>query len=621
MPPRSVLGIDWMGRVGQERKDMSDTIRIGGASGFWGDSMTAAPQLVRGGKLDYLVFDYLAEITMSIMARARAKSPDLGYAGDFVSVTMRQSLPEIARQGIKVISNAGGVNPEACGAALEALIARLELDLKVAVVVGDDLVERADEFRGRHIKEMFSGTDLPGELMSMNAYLGGFPVARALDEGADIVITGRGVDSAVTLGACIHAFGWTAQQYDELAGGSLAGHIIECGAQATGGLFTDWAETTGWDNVGYPFVDVSRDGSFVVGKPDDTGGLVVPGTVSEQLVYEIGDPQAYILPDVVCDFSQVKIESAGVDQVRVTNTKGRPATDTYKVCATYSDGFRVGLYLTIGGIDADKKALKTADAVFRRCSRMLAERGLPDFSEISVEVVGAESSYGPHARAARPREVILKMAAKHEEAAVLGSLLREATSSATSMSPGTTGMGGNRARPSPVVRLFSFLLDKSEVSAQVKMGGQTWDIAAESGAALDPSSIERPAAPPLPDLGASPVTVPLVALAWGRSGDKGNKANIGIIARKPEYLPFIRAALTESAVAEYFAHILEGTVDRFDLPGISAVNFLLHEVLGGGGIASLRNDPQGKAYAQMLLDYEIPVSAELAERDKLEIVD
>jgi hypothetical protein len=600
---------------------MSKTIRIGGASGFWGDSMTAAPQLVEHGELDYLVFDYLAEITMSIMARSRAKSPDLGYAVDFVSPTMRTCLPAVAKQGMKVISNAGGVNPEACGKALEALIEELGLNLKVAVVVGDDLVGRVEELRGRGIKEMFSGDDMPDELMSMNAYLGAFPVARALDEGADIVVTGRGVDSAVTLGACIHAFGWGAEDYDDLAGGSLAGHIIECGAQATGGLFTDWAETTGWDNIGYPFVDVSADGSFVVGKPDDTGGLVVRGTVSEQLVYEIGDPQAYILPDVVCDFSEVNIESIGTDRVRVSNTKGRQPTDTYKVCATYRDGFRVGLYLTIGGIDADKKAQKTADAIFARCSRMLSEKGLPDFTETSVEIVGAESSYGPHSRIRAPREVIMKLAAKHTEPMVLGSLLREATSSATSMSPGTTGMGGNRAKPSPVVRLFSFLLDKKEVRAQVKMGTETWDVPAAAGAKLDPSTIERPAAPPAPELGSDAVTVPLVALAWGRSGDKGNKANVGILARKPEYLPYIRSALTEDAVTEYYAHILEGDVDRFDLPGLSGLNFLLHDVLGGGGIASLRNDPQGKAYAQMLLDYPIPVSAELVERDKLKTLD
>ncbi len=597
---------------------MGKSIRIGGASGFWGDSMLAAPQLVAGGKLDYLVFDYLAEITMSILARARAMNPEHGYALDFVTTTMRQSLPEIAKQGIKVISNAGGVNPQGCAKALEELIKELGLDLKVGCVTGDDLIERADELRGRNIKEMFTGTDMPGDLMSMNAYLGGFPVAAALDKGADIVVTGRCVDSAVTLGACIHAFGWKPDDYDLLSGGSLAGHIIECGAQCTGGLYTDWAETQGWENVGYPIAEVEADGSFTVSKPEGTGGQVVVGNVREQLVYEIGDPQAYILPDVVCDFSRANVEQEGVDVVRVSNALGRPPTDTYKVCATYRDGYRLGLYLTIGGIDADKKARKTADAIIARMSRVLEARGLPALTETSVEIVGTESSYGPHARIKSPREVMLKLAAKHPLAEVLAAMLREATSSATSMSPGTTGMGGNRAKPSPVVRLFSFLLPKSEVGAQVHVGAKTIDVEVASGTPLDVSAIERPLAPAEADLGAKSVEVPLVALAWGRSGDKGNNANIGILARKAEYLPYIRSALSEAAVGAYFGHILEGGVDRFDLPGIDGLNFLLHDILGGGGIASLRNDPQGKAYAQMLLDHPVRVPAELAARDHLE---
>ncbi len=597
---------------------MADTIRIGGASGFWGDSMIAAPQLLAGGKLDYLVFDYLAEITMSIMARARAKSPEQGYAGDFVSVVMRQSLAEIARQGIKVISNAGGVNPGACAKALEALIAELGLKLKVATVSGDDLLPRADEFRRRGIREMFSGSRLPEDLMSMNAYLGAFPIAAALDAGADIVVTGRGVDSAVTLGACVHEFGWRAEQYDRLAGGSLAGHIIECGAQATGGLFTDWEATEGWDNIGYPVVEVDADGVFTVGKPDGTGGVVLPATVEEQMVYEIGDPQAYILPDVVCDFSRVKVESAGENLVRVSGAKGRQSSDSFKVCATYRDGYRIGMYLTIGGIDADKKAQKVADAVLTRCHHLLGEMGVADFSETSVEVLGTEASYGPHRRVQHPREVVLKIAAKHERSMVLASLLREATSSATSMSPGITGMGGNRARPSPVVRLFSFLLEKSEVRPQLCFEGETREVPPAAGAAFDPNSLPRPGGPSwTASDGENVVSVPLVALAWGRSGDKGNKSNIGILARKPEYLPYIRSALSEEAVAGYFDHLIEGGVDRFDLPGVCGLNFLLHEALGGGGIASLRNDPQGKAYAQMLLDFPVPVPAELASRDRL----
>jgi hypothetical protein len=586
------------------------TIRIGCASGFWGDSTIATPQLIKGGALDYLVFDYLAEITMSIMARARAKDLAMGYAHDFVTQVMKDALPEIARQRIRVISNAGGVNPEACAAALRELIRQAGLKLHVATVTGDDLMHRVEEFRAAGLREMFSGAEMPKQFMSVNAYLGALPIASALEQGADIVITGRCVDSAVTLGACMHGLGWSPDDYDRLAAGSLAGHIIECGAQATGGLFTDWQLSNQWENIGYPIVEVSRDGSFVVTKPPGTGGLVSRGTVAEQMVYEIGDPQAYILPDVVCDFSQVEMEELRPDEVRVWGARGLPPTPTLKVSATWMDGHRVGLMITLGGIDAADKARKVADAVLKRCRGILKAKGAPDFTETSVEIVGAESSYGPHARVRSPREVVLKIAAKHPLPQPLALLLREATSSGTSMSPGISGMGGNRPKPSPVVRLFSFLVDRKSVVPEVELNGKRWPVPFRHGVPLRP-----PSRPHLPD--ASPTQaetreIPLVLIAWGRSGDKGNDANIGVIARRREYLPYLRRALTPEAVRDYFAFKIEGSVDRFDLPGIGALNFLLHDALGGGGIASLRTDPQGKAFAQMLLDMPIRVPEAVA---------
>jgi len=585
------------------------TIRIGGASGFWGDTSISTPQLLRGGDLDYLVFDYLAEITMSIMARARAKDPDMGYAHDFVGAIARE-LPTLSQKKIRVIANAGGVNPVACARALEAKIAEAGYDLKVGVVTGDDLLERASEFSDT--REMFSGEPMPPKLWSMNAYLGAFPVAAALAAGADIVITGRGVDSAVTLGACIHAFGWTQQDLDKLSGGSLAGHIVECGAQATGGLHTDWEETGDWSNIGYPIVEVAEDGSFVVSKPEGTGGLVSEATVTEQMLYEIGDPRAYLLPDVTCDFTQVKIEQAGRDQVRVSNAKGLPPTNYYKVSATWQDGFRVGMYLTIGGLDAARKAEKVADSVLRRAESMFRAMNLPPFTETSVEVIGAEAAYGPHSRARAAREVVLKLAAKHESPKALEIMVRELTSSGTSMSPGITGMGGNRPKVMPVVRLFSCLVDKASVTTRVEVAGQVVPAPEALRGGFDPTSLgldpSGPESAPGPD---APV-VPLIALAWGRSGDKGNKANIGVIARRPEYLPYIRAALTAGAVGAFFGHFLKGSVERFELPGTHSLNFLLHDVLGGGGVASLRNDPQAKAYAQMILDYPVPVTPEIA---------
>ncbi len=590
------------------------TINIGGASGFWGDTTISTPQLLASGKLDYLVFDYLAEITMSIMARARAKEPDQGYAHDFVSQVLKNALPELARQKVKVISNAGGVNPIACGKAIEALVKELGLGLKVATVVGDDLMGRVDELRAAGTREMFSGAPMPSRFMSMNAYLGGFPIAEALAKGADIVVTGRVVDSAVTLGPCIYEFGWKETDYDQLAQGSLAGHIIECGAQATGGLFTDWDTTGDWSNIGYPIAEVEQDGSFTISKPDNTGGLVSRQTVAEQLVYEIGDPQAYILPDVVCDFAGVSIEDVGENRARVSGARGLPPTDTLKVSATYADGFRLGTYLSIRGIDAAGKAQKTADAVLKRTRGILKKMGAPDFSEVSIEIVGTEAGYGPHARVARPREVILKLAAKHPVQDALGLLLRELTSSGTSMSPGTSGMGGNRAKPSPVVRLFSCTVDRATVTPEIVMNDERTPRPFSKGERFDASRVQRPSIALEPTPAGKTVEVPLVKIAHGRSGDKGNDSNIGIIARKPEYYGIIRRELTPARVRDHFAYLMTGDVERYDLPGIHGVNFLLHESLGGGGIASLRNDPQGKAYAQILLDIPIAVPESVAAR-------
>lgn len=588
---------------------MGRTIRIGGASAFWGDSMTAAPQLLFQGEADYLVFDYLAEITMSIMARMRAKDPAQGYATDFVTVTMKRLLPEIARRKVKIIANAGGVNPAACAAAIRDLVAQAGLDLKVGVVLGDDLLPELDELKPQ-IEPMQPGVAIPERLMSANAYLGAAPIAAALQAGADIVVTGRCVDSALCLGPLVHEFGWSMQDFDRLAAGSLAGHIIECGAQASGGLFTDWREVPDWDNIGYPVAEISEDGSFVITKPEGTGGLVSVGTVSEQLVYEIGDPACYCLPDVTCDFSAVTIEPLGENRVRVAGAKGRPPGGRYKVSATYMDGWRAVAHLTIGGIDAREKAERTADAILKRTRRVFTQLNLGDYRSTSTEVLGTEAMYGPHAGAgARTvREVVLKLAVSHAEKAALEIFAREIAPAGTSFSAGTTGFFGGRPSPQPVVRLFSCFVPKAALPLALDMDGnpQPLDLPPVSGNDSG-APAGRPDLSVLPD--GARKTVPLVRLAWARSGDKGNDSNIGVIARRPEYLPAIRAALTEPAVQAYFAHLLEGGVARYEWPGIHGFNFLLRDALGGGGIASLRNDPQGKAFAQMLLDFPVPVPA------------
>ena len=593
---------------------MTDKIvRIGCASGFWGDSAMAAPQLVRRAGIDYLVFDYLAEVTMSIMARAKAREAGGGYASDFVAVVMAEIVRDIAAKGIKVVSNAGGVNPLACRDALAAVARAAGVELAIAVVLGDDLLGRAEGLRARGVVEMTTGATLPPALLSANAYLGARPIAAALAAGADVVLTGRCVDSALALGPLIHEFGWPADDFDRLAAGSLAGHLIECGAQATGGLFTDWQAVEGWADIGYPIVECAADGAFVLTKPPGTGGLVTPATTAEQMLYEVGDPAAYLLPDVTCDFTGVVMAQAGPDRVRVTGARGRPPPRDYKVSATWLDGFRLSMTLTIVGSDAAAKARRTGEALLARTRAMLRARNLADYRETRIELLGAEDGYGPHARATATREVVLRLSARHDDRRALELLAREAAAPVTSMAPGTTGYLGGRPAVQSVARLFSFLVPRGDVPASVDFGGQRHAVAIPEGAVPETAAAAPPSIPSPAPTGPT-VTVPLIALAHGRSGDKGDSANIAIIARRPEFLPALRAALTEAAVADYFRHLKPGRVRRYDVPGVQALNFVLEEALGGGGAASLRNDPQGKAFAQMLLDLPVPVPAELAAR-------
>jgi hypothetical protein len=601
-------------------ENRNGAVRIGCHSGFWGDTETAAVQLVRHGNVDYLVSDYLAEVTMSIMAAQKMRNPQLGYATDFVQVVMAPLAREIAEKKIKVITNAGGVNPQACRDAVLKACEAAGVKLKVAVVLGDDLMPRVDELRGLDIREMDTGAELPAKIVSMNAYLGGFPIARALAEGADVVITGRCVDSAVTLGALIHAFGWTMDDHDRLAAGTLCGHIIECGAQCNGGNFTDWRLVPDYDEMGFPVAEVSADGSFVLGKPDGTGGLITTATVAEQMLYEIGDPRAYMVPDVVCDFTQATYQQVGKDRVRVSGARGRPPTDTYKVSTTWPDGYKLSTIFMLGGREAVAKGQASADAIIKKTRRMFREKNMGDYRDLSIEIIGGEATYGPHARTQDSREVVVKIAAKHDQKEALGLLGREIAPMATGGVVGMTGsFGAGRVSPSPVIRMFSCLVPKDLVPVTIEIDGRsiTMECAAKSGGftAADLPA-EAPPAPPLPASGhnAATATVPLVALAYGRSGDKGDNANIGIFARRPEYEPILDAEVTEEAVAKYFAHRIQGKVTRWRLPGIHGFNFLLRQALGGGGMASLKADPLAKAFAQMLLDMPVRVPASLAQK-------
>jgi len=597
-----------------ERITAQRIVRIGGACGAWGDSPRAIPQLLRE-PMDYLMMDYLAEVSMSLLARAKMKAPEAGFPPDFITY-LSDNLEALEQRGVKVVTNAGGVNPLGCKAALQSLCDRLSLPLRIAAVVGDDVLPMIDSLRDQGVREAESGEALPRRLLSANAYLGALPIAAALREGADVVITGRCADSALALGILMHEFAWASDDYDRLAAGSLVGHLLECGAQGVGGLHTDWEKVANWENIGYPIAECRADGSFILTKPAGTGGLVIPGSVAEQALYEIGDPAAYVLPDVVADFSKVQLTQAGSNRVRVSGARGRPPTTQYKVSATFQDGYRAVASVSIVGPDAAAKAEKTAQALLARARLAFAERDLPDFTATHIEALGAEASYGAQSRTRSTREVLLRLVVVHQDANCLELFARELGSVGISFAPGTTGIYGGRPKPAPLIRLFTFFIDKMLLAPPVVwIGPDQVAIKVEipHGYALTPSpAVEAP--DDGGGLNEPTVAVPLIRLALARSGDKGDSANIAIIARDPAYVPALRREVTADRVLEHFRHLVQGPVQRFEAPGLHAFNFLLQHALGGGGMASLRIDPQGKAYAPMALEMQVRVSAEVLRR-------
>jgi hypothetical protein len=451
-----------------------DTVLVANGQGFWGDSILGPVRLLREGPLDYLTLDYLAEVTMSILQKQRSRDPKAGYATDFVRMLERLA-GELFEKRVKVVANAGGVNPHACKDAVLAVLERKGLrgKLKVAVVEGDDVLGRLDELlaAGETLANMDTGrplADVRERVTSANVYLGAFPVAEALALGADIVITGRGTDPGLVLAPLIHEFGWKAADYDRLAAGTIAGHIVECGAQCTGGNYTDWRTIPDLAMVGYPIVEARADGSFAITKHAGSGGRVSVDTVRHQLVYEMGDPHRYLTPDVIADFGSVALEQDGPDRVRVSGARGSAPTPTYKVSLSYQDGWKALGQLTVSGPDALAKAQLCSDVVWKR----LAYDGCTFSDEEKlVEFVGAGVCHAGIAggEAADAPEVVLRLGVKGPDRAKVERFGYELVPLVTSGPPGVTGFAGGRPKAGEIIGFWPALLSKSRVATRVSI--------------------------------------------------------------------------------------------------------------------------------------------------------
>ena len=444
---------------------MTRTIRIANGQGFWGDSIDAPALLVEYGRIDYLALDYLAEVTLSIMQKQRRKDPALGYATDFVEL-MQRILPQLKEKGIRVIANAGGVNPEACRAAVLEVARRLGVKgLRIATVTGDDVLARLPDFRSRGLKlaNMDTGEglfDVERGILSANVYLPTACMVEALDQGADIVLTGRCTDPGLTLAPLVHEFKWDWEDWDRMAAGTIAGHILECGAQCTGGNFSRWWEVPELWNVGYPITEVGEDGGFVVTKPEGSGGMVTVDTVSEQLVYEMGDPVNYITPDCVADFSSIRLAQDGPDRVRVSGIKGRPRTPFLKVSGAYLKGFKATGQLTVSGPRALEKAKLCADIVWKRL-----ERAGFSYEHQSAEFLGASEVHaGIVAEPQDPPEVVLRLSVKDPSRKKVERFGREIAPLVTAGPAGVTGFAGGRPKAQEIVAYWPALIPREEIS-------------------------------------------------------------------------------------------------------------------------------------------------------------
>jgi len=572
---------------------MAEPIRIANCSGFFGDRLSAAKEMVEGGPIHVLTGDWLAELTMLILARTRVKRPGGGYARTFVT-QMEQVMGTCLDRGIKVVSNAGGLDPDGCADAVAKVAEELGLHPKIAYVRGDDLMPRLpDLVASNQLTHFETGEPIKdtSRFLTANAYLGCWGIVDALNRGADIVITGRVTDAAVVCGPAAWHHGWQRNDWNALAGGVAAGHVIECGTQATGGNYSFFTEVPGMTRVGFPWAEVAADGSSVIGKHEGTGGQVSIGTVTSQLLYEIGGPE-YFGPDVTTRFDSIQLEEVGPDRVRMHGIQGEPPPATLKVCLNRSGGFRNDMNVCLTGLDIEAKAKLIEDAFWVACPF-----APDDFAQVTTRLMRTDQ---PDPASNEQAVAILKISVKDPDEKKVGRAFSNAVIElGLATIPGFFGVGGGPSAGRP----FG-VYEPARVPAQivpqevVVVGGET----ARVDSVIPPGevSLQLPAGPAAAAPGGPTRRAPLGAVVGARSGDKGGNANLGVFARSDEAWAWLDGFLTSDRLRELLGEIADLEVDRYRLPALRSLNFVVHGLLDEGVAASTRQDPQAKSLGEWL---------------------
>ena len=581
---------------------MSEVIKIANCSGFYGDNLSIAKKMVEDGPIDVLTGDYLAELTMTILYNQKMKrGENLGYVGTFLK-QFRDVAKLCDDQKIKIVSNAGGLNPASMAAEVEDIIKELNLDLKVAYIDGDDLMPRLDELSssGEKLKNIDKNNDLfsyEKKPLTANAYLGAWGIKEALDSGADVVICPRVTDAAVVIGPAAWKFNWSRNDYDQLAGALAAGHIIECGAQATGGNYSFFKEVPTFKDIGYPIAEINQDGSFIITKHPNTGGLVSVGTVTAQLLYEIGSP-AYVNPDVVSHFDTLKIEQEAEDRVFVSGCRGSSPPKDHKVCINLAGGFRNGTELLLTGLDIEEKAKLITETIFDSVG------GKEQFDKVDIQLHRTDKE-NPESN--EQAQAFLRIDVMSQNPDLVGRLFSaKIIELALANFPGWTGRSG--VVPSgPYIEYWPALVDSKYIKEKVHFDGKTMEVIPTSQLDFEevyyqkePSEVKK--------ITENPDTEIFFGDIFGtRSGDKGGCANLGVWSKNPEAYGFLFDYLTVDKLKELLPDLKSFEIDRFELPNILSLNFYIHGILQDGVSSSTRMDGQAKSLGEYLRAKKINV--------------